>query len=429
MNIDKTDFVNLLAEFGSDISTPSSSFKGIYVPLQSTKQLLDVKLEPGDAVVYTDPAESLTLGELLSFQGKSFLLVSNSKIQYINGNPIYMVLGLEWFLPSLNLQSSYDIRTCISLSLSSLYNITQNLFSKSIPSSYDISAPTLVSASLLFPSLYNITQNLFSKSIPSSYDIPTPVSTSFSLSSLYNITQNLFSKSIPSSYDISAPTLVSASLLFPSLYNITQNLFSKSIPSSYDIPTPVSTSFSLSSLYNITQNLFSKSIPSSYDISAPTLVSASLLFPSLYNITQNLFSKSIPSAYDLPTPVSTSFSLSSLYNITQNLFSKSISSSYGISAAPIQVTGVRAEFNPPEIITLYWNVIDPDSFDHYEVHRSTSSGFSPSASTLIGIATTGSNSFANRDLETNTTYYFKVCAVDKDGNKGTFSDQVTETTS
>jgi fibronectin type 3 domain-containing protein len=154
-----------------------------------------------------------------------------------------------------------------------------------------------------------------------------------------------------------------------------------------------------------------------------------MLFPSLYNITQNLFSKSIPSSYDIPTPVSTSFSLSSLYNITQNLFSRSISSSYGISTAPIQVTGVRAEFNPPEIITLYWNVIDPDSFDHYEVHRSTSSGFSPSASTLIGIASTSSNSFVNRDLEINTSYYFKVCTVDKDGNKGTFSAQVTETTS
>ncbi len=151
-------------------------FKGIYVPLQSTKQLLDVALKPGDAVVYTDPAKILTLGELLSFQGKSFLLVSNSKIQYINGNPIYMELGLERFLPSLNLQGSYDIRTCISFSLSSLYNISQNLFSRSIPSSYDI---------------------------------PTPVSTSFSLSSLYNITQNLFSISAPSSYDIlTAPAQV-----------------------------------------------------------------------------------------------------------------------------------------------------------------------------------------------------------------------------
>ena len=185
MNIDKTDFVNLLAEFGSDIITSDSSFKGIIVPLQVSKQLLDVKLNPGDAVVYTDPAESLTLGELLTFQGKSFLLVSNSKIQYINGNPIYMELGLEWFLPSLNLQSSYHIHTCTSLSLSSLYNIAQNLFSVSVPSSYDI--PTPASASLQIPSLYNITQNLFSLSLSSSYDIPSPVSASIQLPSSYDL--------------------------------------------------------------------------------------------------------------------------------------------------------------------------------------------------------------------------------------------------
>jgi hypothetical protein len=393
MNIDKTDFINLLEEAGSEISTPSSSFKGIFVPLQATKQLLDVILKPGDAVVYTDPAEILTLGELFSFQGKSFLLVSNSKIQYINGNPIYMELGLERFLPSLNFQSSYDIRTCISLSLSSLYNINQTLFSKSIPSSYDISAPILISASLLFPSLYNINQNLFSKSIPSSYDIPIPVSTSFSLSSLYNITQNLFSKSIPSSYDI---------------------------------PIPVSTSFSLSSLYNINQNLFSKSISSSYDISAPTLVSASLLFPSLYNINQNLFSKSIPSSYDLPTPVSTSFSLSSLYNITQNLFSKSIPSSYDLQVAPAQVTGLRAEADEGRNIRTFWIPIEDEDLDYYKVHRSTVSDFAPSDANLVGVPKT--NQFTHKNLDSVTKYYVKVCAVNKQGDSGSYSTQAYATT-
>jgi uncharacterized protein YejL (UPF0352 family) len=424
MNIDKTDFINLLEEAGSEISTPSSSFKGIFVPLQATKQLLDVILKPGDAVVYTDPAEILTLGELFSFQGKSFLLVSNSKIQYINGNPIYMELGLERFLPSLNFQSSYDIRTCISLSLSSLYNINQTLFSKSIPSSYDISAPILISASLLFPSLYNINQNLFSKSIPSSYDIPIPVSTSFSLSSLYNITQNLFSKSIPSSYDIPIP--VSTSFSLSSLYNITQNLFSKSIPSSYDIPIPVSTSFSLSSLYNINQNLFSKSISSSYDISAPTLVSASLLFPSLYNINQNLFSKSIPSSYDLPTPVSTSFSLSSLYNITQNLFSKSIPSSYDLQVAPAQVTGLRAEADEGRNIRTFWIPIEDEDLDYYKVHRSTVSDFAPSDANLVGVPKT--NQFTHKNLDSVTKYYVKVCAVNKQGDSGSYSTQAYATT-
>ncbi len=465
MNIDKTDFVNLLAEFGSDISTPSSSFKGIYVPLQVAKQLPDVKLESGDAVVYTDPAESLTLGELLSFQGKSFLLVSNSKIQYINGNPIYMVLGLGRFLPSLNFQSSYDICTCISLSLSSLYNINQNLFSKSIPASYDISAPILVSASMLFPSLYNINHNLFSKSVPSSYDIPTPVSTSFSLSSLYNINQNLFSKSIPASYDISAPLLVSASMLFPSLYNITQNLFSKSVPAAYDIlPASasilISASMLFSSRYNINHNIFSKSIPASYDIlpaSASILVSASSLFPSryninqnlfsmsipssydiptpvstsfslssLYNITQNLFSKSVPSSYDIPTPVSTSFSLSSLYNITQNLFSMSVPSSYDLQVAPAQVTGLRAEADEGRNIRTFWIPIEDEDLDHYKVHRSTADAFAPSDANLVGVPKT--NQFTHKNLDSVIKYYVKVCAVNKQGDSGSYSTQAYATT-
>lgn len=237
MTIDKSDFVSFLSEYGSDISVGGSSFKGIFVPLQSSKQLLDVKLNPGDAIVYADPAESLTLGELLSFQGKSFLLVSNSKIQYINGNPIYLELGLERFLPVLNLQSGYNIRTCISRLLSSTYNIAHSIFSKSVPASFDILTAT----------------------------------------------------------------------------------------------------------------------------------------------------------------------------------------------APGQVTGLRAEYNAPETISLYWNALDPDSFDHYEIHRSTSTGFTPSSSTLVGIS--ASNLFANRDLESDVTYYFKICAVNDAGNKGAYSSQVSETTS
>jgi len=282
MDIDKTDFVAFLVEFGSDIVTSESSFKGIYVPLQRSKQLLDVKLEPGDAVVYTDPAESLTLGEMLSFRGKSFLLVSNSKIQYINGNPIYMELGFQRFLPTLILSSEYQIRTSFPFSINSVYAILQNLFSKSVPSAYDI-------------------------------------------------------------------------------------------------PMPISSSLNLA---------------------------------SGYDIAQNLFSKSVPSAYDIPESVSASLHISSLY---------------GILTAPAQVTGLRAEFNSPETIALYWNALDPDSFDHYEVHRSTSSGFSPNATTLVDI--TSANRFINHDLDSDTTYYFKVCAVDSDGSKGTYSSQVSETTS
>ncbi|MGC9445419.1 MAG: fibronectin type III domain-containing protein [Candidatus Methanospirareceae archaeon] len=35
----------------------------------------------------------------------------------------------------------------------------------------------------------------------------------------------------------------------------------------------------------------------------------------------------------------------------------------------------------------------------------------------------------NRDLDTDTTYYFKVRAIDPDGNAGAFSSLVSATTS
>jgi hypothetical protein len=75
MQIDKSDFIAFLTEFGSEILTPESSFKGFFVPLQTSKQLLDIKLKPGDAVVYTDPAESLALGEMLITISWSYLVL------------------------------------------------------------------------------------------------------------------------------------------------------------------------------------------------------------------------------------------------------------------------------------------------------------------------------------------------------------------
>ena len=156
MQIDKSDFIAFLTEFGSTILMAGSSFKGFFVPLQSSKQLLDVKLVPRDAVVYTDPAESL-------------VLVSNSKIQYINGNPIYLELGLERFLPGLTVPGEYRIRTSSSLLLNSRYNIAEGLYALSVPASYDIA------------------EQLYSVAVPASYEIPAPVPASLLLSAAYDI--------------------------------------------------------------------------------------------------------------------------------------------------------------------------------------------------------------------------------------------------
>jgi hypothetical protein len=59
------------------------------------------------------------------------------------------------------------------------------------------------------------------------------------------------------------------------------------------------------------------------------------------------------------------------------------------------------------------------------VHASTSSGFTPSTSTLVGKIFSASDSCYVTDLDYNTTYYFKFVAKDKSGNLTTASTQTS----
>jgi len=451
MSIDKTDFIAFLTEYGSTILRSGSSFKGFFLPLQATKQLLDVKLEPGDAVVYTDPAEALVLGETLTFGGKSFLLVSNSKIQYINGNPIYLELGLTKFMPLLTLQSEYDIRTALALSVSSLYDILEGIFALSVPASYDI--PTPVSASQLVSAAYDIWDHQYLLLVPAAYDIAVPVADSMLLSARYDILEGRYALVVPALYDIAVPAV--GSLYLGSMYDILEQLFGLLVPASYDIAVPVPASlllsarydiagglysFSVLAGYSIAEQLFALSVPAAYDIAVP--VSASQLvnagydimeqifaFPlaSSYNIAEELYALSVPAAYDIPVPVSAAMLISAAYNIAEELFALAVPAGYDLLAVPA-ISGLRAEFYAASLsIVLHWNAHDPGEVDHYEVHRSTSASFTPSSATLVGKST--SNSFRNRDLLEDATYYFKVCAVDRDGNKGVYSSEISGTTS
>jgi len=389
MQIDKSDFIAFLTEFGSTILTEGSSFKGFFVPLQATKQLPDVKLAPGDAVVYTDPAVSLLLGEMLSFGGKSFVLVSNSKIQYINGNPIYLELGLARFMPGLTVQSEYQIRTCSSLLLNSVYTIAQDIYALSVPGSYDI--PTPVAAARLVSSAYNIAEHLYPLLVPASYDISSPIAASMLLSARYDIAERYYALAVPASYDIA------------------EQLFSLAVPASYNIPVPIPASLLLSSTYDIAGNLFTLAIASSYDIA------------------ENLFGLAVAASYDIPAPVPASLLLSAAYDIMQRLFALAVPAAYDI-LAPAAISGLRAEFYASSLsIVLHWNAHDPGEVDYYEVHRSTTASFTPSAATLV--ARPATNSFRNRDLLEDVIYYFKVCTVDRKGNRGTYSSEISATTS
>ena len=470
MNIDKTDFLNLLAESGSTITAPdASTFNAIPVLLQSSHQLPDIKLEPGDLIAYVDPANSFILGGLFSFAGHPFVLVSARKVKHIGDNSIYRLLGFRQFVPGIELQSGYSILVSLSISLPSIYQIDENIISKRIASSYSIE-PFLVdekiSATISLACSYQISEDIVSKLIASSYSIE-PIfvdeksSATISLPSSYQINETITSKFIASSYTIEPSEKISATISFSSSYQINEAIISKFIASSYSIEPiladeKISATISLPSSYQINENIVSKFVASSYSIEpilADEKISATISLPSSYQINENIISKFLASSYSIEPiladeKISATISLACSYQINENILSKFIASSYSIEpiladekisatislpssydifTAPAQVTGLRVDFNSPQTIILYWNSLD--DIDHFEVHRSTTPGFSPSSATFVGTPSSGTNSFANRDLETNTSYYFKVCAVDANGNKGAYSAQITETTS
>ncbi len=93
---------------------------------------------------------------------------------------------------------------------------------------------------------------------------------------------------------------------------------------------------------------------------------------------------------------------------------------------PGQVTGLSTTVISDTQINLVWTASGAGDLNHYDVHRSTTTGFTPAVGNRISQPTT--NSYNNTGLTASTIYYYKVAAVDNASNIGTYSTQATGTT-
>jgi hypothetical protein len=99
------------------------------------------------------------------------------------------------------------------------------------------------------------------------------------------------------------------------------------------------------------------------------------------------------------------------------------------SAVPSAPTGLAATATSSSVIGLTWTAVTPPAnctISSYSVYRSTTSGFTPSSSTLVASGLT-SPSYSNSGLAASTTYYFIVEALDSYGTSVASAQATAET--
>ncbi|MDH5442875.1 MAG: fibronectin type III domain-containing protein, partial [Hadesarchaea archaeon] len=93
---------------------------------------------------------------------------------------------------------------------------------------------------------------------------------------------------------------------------------------------------------------------------------------------------------------------------------------------PAAPTGLTATAVSSSQINLDWNNNTEGDLDHYNVYRSTTSGFTPGPGTFVAERTV--SSYSDTGLSASTTYYYKVTAVDTSNNESNPSAQASATT-
>jgi hypothetical protein len=98
------------------------------------------------------------------------------------------------------------------------------------------------------------------------------------------------------------------------------------------------------------------------------------------------------------------------------------------TTVPSAPTGLTATASSSSAIALSWTVVTPPAnctITSYNVYGSTTSGFTPSSSTLLGSVT--GTTYTNTGLTASTTYYYKVEAVDAEGSSAASAQVSAET--
>ena len=136
---------------------------------------------------------------------------------------------------------------------------------------------------------------------------------------------------------------------------------------------------------------------------------------------------------EAPTALSESYRGFSTYRIGENDISISgridesvermaIGEYYtGLITKPRAVSGE----NPGQLYLL-WGYNKEEEFSHYKLYRSKEENFLADESTFVAdiyLEEYVVGRYVDTDLENNTKYYYKVCAIDKNGNSGRMSEE------
>lgn len=108
-------------------------------------------------------------------------------------------------------------------------------------------------------------------------------------------------------------------------------------------------------------------------------------------------------------------------------YALSVRPPYTDREVPTQVSGVTAQGGERTAITLGWTSARDDVYaPTYEVHASTTKGFTPTDATLVGVSRTPG--FVHETGTVRQTWHYRVRAVDAAGRVGAFSAEVSATT-